>query len=100
MSHPAPARRLHATTGGGTRPRPRHVLRTLACTPVQLSIVALNIAYAVIGVVLMYVSYRVFDRLSKRIDLQDELRKGNVAVAIFIGSLFIAIAMIISGAMG
>ena len=66
----------------------------------QLSIVGLNIAYAVIGVVLMYGSYRVFDLLSRRIDFQEELQKGNIAVAIFIGSLFIAIAMIVSGALG
>lgn len=66
----------------------------------QLSIVALNIAYAIVGVILMYSSYRAFDRLSKRIDLQEELRRGNVAVAIFMGSVFVAIALIISGALG
>ena len=66
----------------------------------QLSIVLLNIAYALVGVVLMYASYRLFDLLSTRIDFQEELRKGNVAVSIFVGSLFIAIAMIISGALG
>ena len=67
---------------------------------VQLSIVALNIVYAIIGVGMMYGSYRLFDQLSKRIDFEEELQKGNIAVAIFIGSLFIAIAMIISGALG
>ena len=66
----------------------------------QLSIVGLNIVYAIIGVGLMYGSYRLFDLLSTRIDFQEELQKGNIAVAIFIGSLFIAIAMIISGALG
>lgn len=66
----------------------------------QLSIVALNIVYAIIGVGMMYGSYRLFDQLSKRIDFEEELQKGNIAVAIFIGSLFIAIAMIISGALG
>ena len=66
----------------------------------QLSIVALNIVYAIVGVVMMYGSYRLFDRLSTRIDFQEELQKGNIAVAIVIGSIFIAIAMIISGALG
>ena len=66
----------------------------------QLSIVGLNIVYAIIGVGMMYGSYRLFDLLSTRIDFQEELQKGNIAVAIFIGSLFIAIAMIISGALG
>lgn len=69
-------------------------------TSVQLSIVGLNIVYAIIGVVMMYGSYRLFDLLSTRIDFQEELQKGNIAVAIVIGSIFIAIAMIISGALG
>lgn len=78
---------------------PRH--RRIPPPPtVQLSIVALNLVYAILGVALMYASYRMFDRLSTRIDLEDELRKGNIAVAICIGALFIAIAMIISGALG
>lgn len=77
---------------------PRPILTTPP--PVQLSIIALNIAYAILGVGLMYGSYRLFDVLSTRIDFQEELQKGNIAVAIFIGSLFIAIAMIISGALG
>ena len=67
---------------------------------VQLSIVALNIVYAIVGVALMYGSYRLFDRLSRRIDFEDELQKGNMAVAIVVGSMFVAIAMIISGALG
>jgi putative membrane protein len=73
---------------------------SIATPPVQLSIVGLNIAYAIIGVILMYGSYRVFDLLSRRIDFQEELQKGNIAVAIVIGSIFIAIAMIVSGALG
>ena len=71
-----------------------------SATTVQLSIVGLNIVYAIVGVVLMYGSYRMFDRLSRRIDFEEELQKGNIAVAIVIGSIFIAIAMIISGTLG
>jgi uncharacterized membrane protein YjfL (UPF0719 family) len=62
---------------------------------VQLSIVALNLIYAVVGVVLMYVSYRVIDRLTPQVDFPAELKRGNIAVAIFIAALFIAIAMIV-----
>ena len=50
----------------------------------EWTIVGLNIAYAVIGVVLMYASFRVIDRLSPRIDFEEELRRGNVAVAVFV----------------
>ena len=61
------------------------------------TIILLNFVYATLGVILMYVSYKVFDKLSPKIDFEEELKKGNIAVAIFIAALFIAIAMIISG---
>ena len=65
----------------------------------EWSIVGLNFLYAVLGVVLMYLSYRAIDRLTPQVSFPDELKRGNVAVAIFIGSIFIAIAMIIGGAL-
>jgi putative membrane protein len=67
---------------------------------VEFSVIALNIIYAVIGVVLMWVSYRVFDRLSPEVDFPAELQKGNIAVAIVIAAIFLSIATIISKALG
>lgn len=66
----------------------------------QLSVISLNFIYAVIGVVLMYASYRVFDLLTPQVDFPAELQKGNIAVAIFIASIFISIALIIGKALG
>lgn len=65
----------------------------------ELQIIALNLIYTVVGVVLMYVSFRVFDRLTPQLSFEQELKAGNVAVAIFIGAMFVGIAMIISGAL-
>lgn len=65
----------------------------------EWKIVALNFVYAILGVVLMFVSYRVIDRLTPAMDFPAELKKGNVAVAIFIAALFLAIAIIIGGAL-
>ena len=65
----------------------------------QLSIIALNLAYAILGVVLMWVSYRVFDKLTPHVDFAAELKRGNVAVAIFIAAIFISIALIIGHAL-
>ncbi|MBU6366701.1 MAG: DUF350 domain-containing protein [Gemmatimonadetes bacterium] len=62
-------------------------------------IVGLNFAYAVLGVVLMWVSFRVFDRLMPEVNFPEELKRGNVAVAIFVGALFIAIAMVVGHAL-
>jgi uncharacterized membrane protein YjfL (UPF0719 family) len=66
---------------------------------VNLNIIAINFVYAILGVVLMYVSYRVMDMLMPQVDFPEELKRGNIAVAIFIAALFISIAMIISGAL-
>jgi uncharacterized membrane protein YjfL (UPF0719 family) len=59
----------------------------------------LNLLYAVAGVVLMFVSYRVIDRLTPHVDFPAELKRGNVAVAIFIAAIFISIALIIGRAL-
>ena len=45
-------------------------------------------------------SYRVIDRLTPQVDFPAELKRGNIAVAIFIAALFIAIAMIVGRAIG
>ena len=47
----------------------------------------------------MFVSYRVIDWLTPQVDFPAELKKGNVAVAIFIAALFIAIAIIVGHAL-
>ena len=65
----------------------------------EWSVVGLNFLYATLGVGLMYLAYRVFDLLTPKVDFPAELKRGNVAVAIFIGALFIAIAIIIGGAL-
>jgi putative membrane protein len=66
---------------------------------VELSIIGLNFVYAILGVVLMFVSYRVIDKLTPEVDFPTALKNGNIAVAIFIAAIFISIALIISGAL-
>ena len=66
----------------------------------QLSILGLNLVYAALGVVLMYVSYRLIDRATPEVDFPNELKRGNIAVAIFIAALFISIALIVGRAIG
>jgi hypothetical protein len=67
--------------------------------PMEIKIIGLNFVYAVLGVILMFVSYRVIDWLTPQMDFPEELKKGNVAVAIFIAALFIAISIIIGHAL-
>lgn len=65
----------------------------------EWTIVGLNFLYAVLGVVLMFLAYRVIDRLTPEVNFAAELHKGNVAVAIFIAAIFLSIAIIIAGAL-
>ncbi len=65
----------------------------------QWSIVGLNMLYAVLGVVLMFVAYRVIDLLTPQVDFAEELKKGNIAVGLFIAAIFIAVAIVIGGAL-
>lgn len=63
------------------------------------TIIAVNFLYATLGVALMWLAYRAFDRLTPDVDFAEELKKGNVAVAIFIAALFISIALIVGRAL-
>lgn len=65
----------------------------------EWTIIAVNFLYAALGVLLMYVSYRVIDVVTPQVDFAEELKRGNIAVAIFIGALFVSIAIIIGGAL-
>jgi uncharacterized membrane protein YjfL (UPF0719 family) len=65
----------------------------------EWTIVLMNLLYAVLGVILMYLSYRGIDALAPRINFEEELRRGNVAVAIVVAAVFLAIAVIIGGAL-
>ena len=65
----------------------------------EISIIALNFGYAILGVLLMYTSYRVIDHFTPQVDFPEELKRGNIAVAIFIAALFLSIAIIVGNAL-
>ena len=65
----------------------------------DLTIIALNFVYAILGVVLMFVAYRAIDKMTPEVNFPEELRKGNVAVAIFCAAIFISVALVVAGAL-
>ena len=65
----------------------------------EWQIIALNFMYAALGVVLMFVSYRAIDWLTPDVDFPSELKRGNLAVSIFIAAIFLSIAIIVGGAL-
>ena len=62
-------------------------------------LIALNFVYASLGVVLMFLSYCIIDWCTPGVDFPAELKKGNIAVGIFIAAIFLAVAIIIGGAL-
>jgi putative membrane protein len=65
----------------------------------EWSVIGLNFLYAVLGVSLMFIAYRVIDILTPKVDFPEELRKGNVAVGIVIAAIFVSIAIVIGHAL-
>jgi len=65
----------------------------------EWSIIGINFLYATLGVALMFIAYRIIDRLTPEVNFAEELRKGNTAVGIFIAAIFLAIAIVIGGAL-
>ncbi len=65
----------------------------------EWTIIGLNFLYAGMGLVLMFIAYKVFDWLTPEVRFPEELKAGNLAVAIFIAALFVSIALIVGGAL-
>lgn len=64
----------------------------------DIRVFILTVIYAVLGIVLLFVGYRIFDWLTPT-DLQEDIFKnGNVAVAILTGAFIVGLAIVILGA--
>jgi putative membrane protein len=55
--------------------------------------------FGVVGIALVFVGFKVFDKAITKIDLEAEISKGNVAAAVLSGAVIVAIALIIAAAM-
>lgn len=58
---------------------------------------AINLSYSLIAIVVsVYVLFWVDKKLLKNVDIETELKEGNVAVAIFASSILIFVAIVIA----
>ena len=73
-----------ATLFGQTEDTGAHLLRTAGA----------SLVFGVVGILLLFVGYFLFDFLCRRIDIQEQLNKGNVAVAIVVAGLLFSIAYV------
>lgn len=61
----------------------------------------LNLVYAVVALFVGVLGIRVVDHLFlRRIDLEDEIKKGNIAAAIFASALLLFVGIVVSQALG
>ncbi len=69
----------------------------------EITLILINLAYALIGAILalffMMVGYKLFDRMTP-FETSKELGSGNVAVGIVIGSIFVGLGIAIGLVVG
>jgi len=69
----------------------------------ELSILALNFVYAVVGaiftLVFMAVGYKIFDRLTP-FNTSRQLAEGNIAVGLVVGSMFVGLGVAVGLVIG
>jgi putative membrane protein len=53
-----------------------------------------SLVFGIVGIALLIVGYFLFDFLCRRIDIQEQLNKGNMAVAVVIAALLFSIAYV------
>ena len=64
----------------------------------DMRVLILSIIYAILGMLLLYVGYRVFDMVTPT-DMQKKIfEEGNTAVAITVGAFILGLAIVILGA--
>ena len=54
--------------------------------------------FAAVGVILLIIGFKAFDKAVTQVDLEQEIRKGNTAAAVLAGSLIVALGLIIAAA--
>ncbi|HEX9118169.1 MAG TPA: DUF350 domain-containing protein [Anaerolineae bacterium] len=64
----------------------------------ELRTFVLTFVYAVAGMAVLYIGYRVFDWLTPTDMQSDIFEKGNVAVAVLAGAFIIGLAIVIASA--
>jgi putative membrane protein len=52
-------------------------------------------AFGVLGIALLALGFKVFEKITPKLDVEQELAKGNVAVGIMVGALLVGMALIV-----
>ena len=55
-------------------------------------------AFGLLGILLLMLGYKVFEWITPKLDVEAKLQEGSVAVGIAVGSLLLAIAIVVAAA--
>lgn len=55
-----------------------------------------TIAFGLVAILLVVLGYKIFDKLTPRLDFDDLLNKGNIAMAIVIGSFILGLCYVVA----
>ena len=56
---------------------------------------ASTIAFGVVAILLLILGYIAFDKLTPKLDFDDQLNKGNLALAVVVGSFILGLCYVI-----
>lgn len=65
----------------------------------ELSLLAAAV-FGLLGIALLAIGFKVFEWITPRLKIEEELTKGNVAVGIMVGALLLGISLIVVRAIG
>ncbi|CAN5454521.1 hypothetical protein BH11PLA2_BH11PLA2_31880 [soil metagenome] len=57
-------------------------------------------AFGFLGILMLVAGFKIFEKITPKLDIEGELVKGNMAVGIFVAAMLIAIALIAKMAIG
>lgn len=55
-----------------------------------------SFAFGLMGLLMLLMGFKLFEWITPKLNVEEELGKGNMSVAIVVGGLFLALAFIIS----
>jgi len=61
-----------------------------------LSDLVSTVAFGVIAILLVVVGYKIFDKLTPKLDFDDLIHRGNLAMAIVIGSFILGLCHVVA----
>lgn len=58
--------------------------------------VVATLAFGIVAILLVVAGYKLFDWLLPKLDFDEEIKKGNVAMSIMIGSFIVGLCLVVS----